>query len=224
MIPVRLAVLLVTMCAASIAAVVLKPSAKLAEDRPKIDLESVIPDTFGKWKQDMGQPTSIINPQQKEMLDALYSQTLSRTYVSDSGDRIMLSLAYGAEQNREMQVHRPETCYPAQGFQLTSSQKSQITTVFGSLPVMRLVAIQGVRHEPITYWIRVGDRIVRGNLELGFARVSYGLRGTVPDGLLVRVSSLSLDSEIAFQRHDQFIMDLLSAIGPAERQVLLGAI
>mgnify|MGYP000496771242 CR=1 FL=1 len=53
----------------------------------------------------------------QEMLARLYSQVVSRVYLdSTTGKTVMLSLAYGEEQNKQSQVHLPEVCYPAQGF------------------------------------------------------------------------------------------------------------
>jgi len=156
------------------------------------------------------------------MLEELYSETLSRVYVNAKGSAVMLSLAYGANQSRDLQIHRPEVCYSAQGFQLLNSAKTNLLTVAGIVPAMQLVAKQSQRIEPITYWVRIGEKVVRGNLEQGFARVGYGLRGVVADGILFRVSSISTDTKDAYVTQKQFIDDLLRAVPASTKNYLLG--
>jgi EpsI family protein len=134
----------------------------------------------------------------------------------------MLSIAYGRDQGRAMQVHKPEVCYPAQGFQIVGIFKSVMATLAGEIPIMRLVAVQGPRVEPITYWIAVGDTVVRGALEQNIARIKYGLTGTVPDGILVRVSTISRDEDAAYRVHDQFVSDMLRALRTQDAARLLG--
>jgi EpsI family protein len=91
------------------------------------------------------------------------------------------------------------------------------------IPNMRLVAKLGPRNEPITYWIRSGDYVVRGWLEQNVARVKNGLlKGYTPDGLLVRVSTIDTDKEQAYQLQDRFIADLIAAAPTKTRAMLLG--
>ena len=134
----------------------------------------------------------------------------------------MLSIAYGGDQSRAMQVHRPEVCYVSQGFQVGSLSKDFIDTSGAKVPVMKLIAKQGSRIEPITYWVMIGDSAVRGNLEQGFARLKYGLTGKIPDGLLFRVSSIQADEAKAYQAQDTFTRDLLRAMSPSGRQRIIG--
>ena len=54
-------------------------------------------------------------------------------------------------------------------------------------------------------------------------RLAYGLSGEIPDGMLVRVSSISSDEPDAWRLQDQFIAELLAALGAAERVRLIGA-
>jgi hypothetical protein len=73
--------------------VMLKPTHRLSADSPAIVLADVIPVSFGDWRELPQGPQNIVNPQEKQALDDIYSQTLSRTYVNSAGYRIMLSVA-----------------------------------------------------------------------------------------------------------------------------------
>ncbi len=102
----------------------------------------------------------------------------------------MLAIAYGGDQRDSMQVHKPEVCYPAAGFQVLKLAAGAFDTGFESIPVKRMLAAQGDRVEPVIYWITVGDTVAVNSLEWKLAQLKYGLTGKVPDGLLFRVSSL----------------------------------
>jgi EpsI family protein len=209
------------MFAASIGAVVARPGMRAASHGPAISLETLIAKQFGDWREAPQRIVQIVNPETQELLDKLYSETLSRIYVNASGYRIMLSLAYGSDQRGAMRAHKPELCYPAQGFTLHSTEASHVSTPFGEIPVRRLFTSKGPRKEPVTYWFTVGNRTVQGwNTRL--VELSYTLAGRIPDGLLFRISSIDPDQARANRLQDQFINQLLQAVSAAERKRLTG--
>lgn len=203
-------------------AATLRPSHYIAEEGPKIELETLIPKQFGGWRTDETVIPVLPSPDTQAALKKIYSQTLARTYVNGNGDRIMLSIAYGGDQSDSMQVHKPEVCYPAQGFSILSTLKSRLATQFGQIPVRRLVAVHGPRVEPITYWITVGDHVARTGWEQKLAQLRYGLTGKIPDGMLFRVSSIDRDEVRAYEIQSQFIQSVLSNISASNRARLVG--
>jgi EpsI family protein len=215
-------ILAVLMVAASIGAIVARPNIKAADQGPTISLEAMIPKQFGDWREEPQRISHIVNPQTQELLDKLYSQILTRTYVNSEGYRIMLSLAYGSDQRGALQAHKPEVCYPAQGFKLHNTQVLPLTTPIGTIPAQRLFTSLGQRQEPVTYWFTMGDKAVQSQLERRLVQLTYGLTGRIPDGLLFRVSSIDGDQVRANQYHDQFVNQLLRDIPPADRVRLSG--
>lgn len=209
------------MFAASIGAVVARPSAKVSDEAP-ISLEQMIPKQFGDWREEPQRFVQVVNPQTQELLDKLYSQILSRTYVNASGYYIMLTLAYGSDQRGSLQAHKPEVCYPAQGFTIQKNEAGQLATTFGTIPVRRLFTTLGARQEPVTYWFTVGDEAVQGSTQRKLVALRFGLTGRIPDGMLFRVSSLDSNQANADQLQDQFINQLLQAVPPADRKRLSG--
>jgi EpsI family protein len=219
----RIAFLIATlMCAASVGAIVARPGTKAADLGPAISLETIVPKQFGDWREEPQRIVEVINPQTQEYLDKLYSQILTRTYVNAGGYRIMLSLAYGTDQRGGLQAHKPEFCYPAQGFTLHRNEASQLATPFGAIPAQRLFTSRGPREEPVTYWFTVGDKAIQGKLQKRLVDLRYGLTGRIPDGMIFRVSSIDPDQVRANQLQDQFINQLLQAVSPAERKRLSG--
>ncbi len=200
-----------------------RPVHKLAEQRPRFDLEQVVPERFGDWRILRAGSVVLPDPSVLANLQRLYTQTLSRAYVNSRGTVIMLSIAYGDDQRAAMAVHYPEVCYPAQGFQVSSSRVDSVATPHGTLPVRRLeTELSRQRYEPVTYWVTIGDRISLGGLERRLIELEYGLQRVIPDGLLYRVSSINRDSAQAFRDQDAFTRDLLAALPVASRAWLAG--
>lgn len=224
MISLKSVVLGTLMAASTFAAAVLTPTTLYSKQHyNNYVIEKAMPTAFGDWRLDEYASRQIVAPEVEAELAKFYNETVSRTYVNSRGDRIMLSLAYGADQGRALQVHKPEVCYAAQGFKIVHDSTGKIDTPLGTVPVRHLVATHGPRIEPITYWIRSGDAIVTGWLEQNKARLYSGLiRGEIADGLLVRVSSISADREKSYQLHASFMNDLLAHTKPVDHDMLLG--
>jgi EpsI family protein len=136
----------------------------------------------------------------------------------------MLSIAYGGDQRDSMQVHKPEVCYPANGFQILQINTGtlHLTQDQRNIPVKRLITQQGERVEPVTYWIKVGDQVAVEGLKWKLAQLKYGLTGRIPDGLLFRISSITTNATQGFAIQSEFVNALLTAIPLESRTQLAG--
>jgi EpsI family protein len=207
---------------ATVGGIAARPTPKPAGTAPRYILEDTVPRQFGDWHALPDLAVQVVNPQTKEMLDRLYSQILTRTYANAQGYRVMLSLAYGDEQRGDLQAHKPEVCYPAQGFKLHSNEPAEISTPYGGIAARHLSTSLGPRKEPVTYWFTMGDHAVGSKFEQRLVEIRLGLTGEVPDGLLFRVSSIDESPERAFQMHQAFVNDLLKAVSARDRVRLSG--
>jgi len=221
-IPLRHYVALLAMVCASFLAVAAKPTTKVADLGPKVDLETLVPKGFGTWKIDTQIVPVAPAPDLQAKLNKIYNQTLARTYVNERGQRIMLSIAYGGDQSDTMQVHRPEVCYAAQGFHILADARGTLDTFFGMLPVKRLIAQQGPRVEPITYWITVGDKVTYPGFKQKLAQMAFGLTGKIPDGMLIRVSSIDRNQTEAYELQAGFVREMIDALSESARKRLIG--
>jgi EpsI family protein len=201
----------------------LTPTQKIAAVQTRFSLERMIPKRFGGWTVDDSVAPLTPDETQKELIAALYDQTLARTYVNDAGQRVMLSIAYGGDQSKQLQLHLPEVCYVAQGFDMVKDQQGDLATRYGQVPVKRLVMRQNARNEPITYWVTIGDKAVMSGLGQKYQRFVYGLTGKIPDGMLVRVSTIGADDAAAYGLQARFVNQMLDALAPRDRTRLLGA-
>lgn len=216
--------LAIVMGCTSVGAYVARPAPRSAEQGPTISLEAIVPKSFGEWLLVPDGGAQVVNPQVEQLLDKIYSQILTRTYVNKEGYRIMLSIAYGNDQRGGLQTHRPEVCYPGQGFAITGQQDGTLTTDHGAIEVRRLQTNLGQRKEPVTYWLTVGDRVVNRQIDKRIAEIRLALTGEIPDGLLFRVSSIDADSRRAFERQQLFTAQMMSAVPPEARKRLSGLV
>ena len=75
------------------------PRRMMADALPVMDLATKVPESFGVWRVDPSVVPVLPDPTVTEQLESLYSQTLNRTYIRPDGSRVMLSIAYGKNQN-----------------------------------------------------------------------------------------------------------------------------
>jgi len=200
-----------------------RPEHRMSDSRGMTRLETMVPTKIGDWYDEPGWMTQIVDPVLKNAIEDLYDETLARTYTNANGYRIMLSIAYKSENGlTKGRVHRPEICYPADGFDIRHVEKAELATPFGTIPIRRVLAIKGQRTERVTYWITVGDESVTNAIDGKLKELSYGFNRVIPDGLLFRVSSIDHDQLRANQLQDEFVVRLLSSVTPKARQQLGG--
>ncbi len=221
---VRAALLAGVMVAAAGLALWLTPSRFLADQVARERLASIVPASFGDWQIDRSIIPVPPSPDVQRIIDATYDETLALTYRNGAGQRIMLSLAYGRNQHKGMNTHRPEVCYPAQGFKIVApSQTTSVSLGQREIAATRLVAAMGTRIEPITYWLLVGEHITPFGYPQRWVAIRYGLTGLIPDGVLVRVSSIDAEPARAYALHQSFIHELLATLPPQRLARLVGS-
>ena len=191
--------------------------------RNAVPLESFIPLDVGPWKTDRAFDAFVRPADLQAQTYQIYQQVLERTYVHADGARIMMSVAYGRLQNDELQMHRPDLCYEALGFQVSESQPAGLPLAARTLPATRLYAHKPGRPEPITYWMVLGDEVVASAQEFRRRQFLFGVQGRILDGMLVRLSSIDANRERAWRNHAQFAALLDRELTPTARMRVMGA-
>ncbi len=201
-------------------------AAQWSHPRPVPDLafqlDRAIPNAFGGWRVDPDSMTIPPSPDAQAKLDKIYDQILTRTYVNGAGERMMLVIAYGGDQSDSLKVHRQEVCYAAQGFGIRSIAPAVLSIGGASVPAVHMHAVKPRRSEPVTYWFTMGNQVVMGRAERLLTQIVYGLAGKIPDGLLVRVSNFSTDTDTAYAAQTEFLRQLLFAVDEKTRLKLAG--
>jgi len=204
------AVLLMLACL--VLSIWLKPTHFWAEKVGEPQFEAVVPKSFGDWVENPYGAQAVVNPQLQEAIRETYTSTLARTYIhKPTGRQVMLSLAYGRDQSRDTQMHPPEACYAGGGFRIDRLAPVDIQAGSHTIPAFRMDAVMGARHEFVTYWMRVGDRVARGSLDRNLVRMTFAFRGYIADGLLVRVSEITrAKPEDTYALQDEFLRAMLA--------------
>jgi EpsI family protein len=217
----------IALMAAAVLAHVLAPHTLMASG--SLNLEATIPKAFGRWTLvpsiapvTPAEPEGYVQPDENST--RIYSQEVGRGYTDGRGNIVMLMVAYGPVQNFRLKAHRPEICYTAAGFRVSDKTGAEVVYRDGEPPlkVVHITAERESRLEPISYWMRVGNDITTGIFDRQLVRLKYGLRGYIPDGALMRVSTIGLPKQASYQLQDQFIRDLLAALAPADRKFFVG--
>ena len=196
-----------------------------------VELEQIVPRQFGDWWQEAG-TVAQVSPEIEQSLQTsatrpAYDQVLMRTYRRHSdGAEVMLALAYGRQQRQEFKVHRPELCYYSQGYDVSPAGKQQIQLgASRRVEAQTLLARNQWRLEYVTYWIRIGDQVSISPWRSRLIIAREGFAGRIPDGILVRTSSLlQADSDAArvlgVQR--RFLSDFYASLSVSAKRVVAG--
>ncbi len=201
-------------------AVVATPKPVAKSEQP--NLEALIPKQFAEWSIDPAIIPILPSPDQQQVLQETYDQMVNRTYVNTKGERVMISIAYGSRQNQKLKAHRQEVCYASQGFQVRNVVHQTARVAGADITVTRMFAVSKQRQEPVTYWFTVGGQVVQSHLQRLLVQIQYGITGTIPDGVLVRVSNISSNEQGAYQQHLVFINALLDTMPPQSRSRFVG--
>lgn len=192
-------------------------------NRPPIEkdrFESLIPDVVGSWR--FASESGVVLPPPDALSDRLYDNLVTRVYMG-AGGPVMFLAAYNNRQDGVLQIHRPEICYPAGGFTLTPTHDVDVPLNGDrSLPARAFLASGSDRDETVLYWTRVGSEFPRRWSEQRLSVIRSNMRGIIPDGLLIRVSTLGSEmaTELAVLR--RFVTGFIDA-APAElRPILFG--
>jgi EpsI family protein len=184
-------------------------------------LDDLVPRSFGAWtSEDVGDPLALNAP--GTLSAKLYNQLVTRAYTDGRGHQVLMLLAHGERQSDELQLHRPEICYPAFGFALLRNEPTQLQ--LGSavtVPARQLLAKSPSHEESVVYWSRLGEYFPIDAAEQRKDRFKNAVAGLIPDGILCRFSTGD-GSARAWPDLEQFVRDLVGATGPAGQRVLLG--
>lgn len=216
----RALVLGLGMVSAAVLTVSLRPAP--AGNAARLDLDALLPERFGDWRIDPDSVAFVRAADRRGAEVRLYDQVLERAYLGPDGSRMMLSIAYGADQRTDLQLHRPEVCYRAGGFEVGGAHAAALPLGAQSLPVTRLMARLPGRPEPITYWTVIGGQTHPDRRPTVLERLARLREAQRSDSLLVRISSIDANAEHAWERHAAFGAAMLAALSPTNRERLVG--
>lgn len=174
-------------------------AAPIAQDR----FQQLIPAKVAGWTS--RKSAELVLPAEDEGQDKLYENLETRIYEGEGLPAMMMLVAYSSVQKNDVQVHRPEVCYPAAGFPILRTKPATIDVGSRKVPGREVVADRGGLKERIVYWVRVGDEFPTDWPEQRLIMAKSNLLGVIPDGVLFRVSMIEDDPASSVSALDTFI-------------------
>ncbi|MBB5686640.1 exosortase-associated protein EpsI, V-type [Sphingobium boeckii] len=185
------------------------------------EFDALIPRVVGPWTAENS--SDLILPPPDQLSQKLYEQLVTRVYLAESKPPVMFLAAYSSIQQNNVQVHRPEVCYPAAGFVITENEPFTLKIAPNiEIPSRFLVAKQSRRSEMMIYWTRVDNKYPLKWSDQRLAMAEANLKGYYPDGVLARVSMIGLDQTEAAETISDFARELEKSATPAGRKILFG--
>ena len=201
-------------------AVLLRPgltAPRLGEGR----IEAAVPEQIGPWRGETqaGQASEA----QDELTARLYDRVLARVYragVPGLPD-IALLVAYGRGQDADVQLHRPDACYPPQGFVLSDPRALPIRLSGRPVPAQIVTATRSDGVQQVLYWTRIAGAFPPDAAAERAVILQENLSGRMPDAVLVRLAVAGPDRDAALSAALRFIAALDAALSPDGRRLLV---
>lgn len=210
-------------CLGSGAAYALKPRRQTTLMDGGKKLNEILPTSIEGWtSRDV---SDLVAPETPDSLAArLYGETVGRIYHQQStGDQVIMLMAHGDVENNELQLHRPEVCYPAFGFAIAENTPVSLAFPKGvTVPCRRLIATSSEREETILYWTRLGEAFPTTVGEQRIERLRTAMHRYIPDGLLARFSVVGSDKARSFAIMENFVPNLVMHVAANQRRALIG--
>lgn len=182
-------------------------------------LEDLVPKSIGRWN--FVTASGLVVPTEDDLEKRLYSQLLTRVYSDGQNPPVMLLLAQNGNQTGFLQIHRPETCYTAGGYQITAFAPHPIQLGSQVIRANSIDATAGGPTEHVVYWTRIGNKIPNSWKQQKLAVAEQNLQGIIPDAILVRISCVSDDAAAALTTIDGFVRAMIASIPPDRRSVFI---
>jgi len=185
------------------------------------ELSAVIPKQVGSYR--FATSSGLILPPGDELSERLYDEVVTRVYLAAGKLPIMALFAYGSVQNLSLELHRPDECYPQQGFAITTPTVLPLTTGGHDIPASMLTARRHDGYvEQVIFWSRIGTQFPPDRTAQSLLVVRENFAGRMPDGLLVRLSVATQDRVAATAAVRTFLQDLDRSLSPLGRRIVFG--
>jgi EpsI family protein len=203
------------MLAAAASTAALKPASRPMVATP--DLEALLPEAFAEWRR--VPIADAVLPKELELGPG--ESVAYRAYADELGRIVTLVVAYGPPLGDSVRLHRPESCYVAQGFALRSRAVVRLDIPGVDVRAVHLGTDGPSHDEAVTYWLRSGMAFVTTPAAPQWLAFGAGGERRL-DGALVR-ASMRGDDAVLFDLQAKFLSAFAGALGPEGRAVFLGS-
>jgi EpsI family protein len=182
-------------------------------------LDDIVPKAIGAWK--FMAASGLVLPLDDPYLHSIYNQLLTRIYSDGVNPPIMLLLAQSGSQTGFLQIHRPETCYTAGGYQVSPLTPHPVQVGKKVVHANAMEAWGSGAPEHVVYWTRIGNMMPLSWRDQKIAVAKQNLEGIIPDAILVRISTITSDADLAGAAIDNFIRALIESVPSPMKSVFI---
>lgn len=208
--------------AATAASQTLRPT-RIFDRLTREELSGAIPKVVGPYR--FSSTSGLILPPRDELSEKLYDQVLTRVYEAPDAIPVLALFAYGSVQNLSLELHRPDECYPQQGFVITDPKTISVQLGRHDIPASFLTATRKDGYvEQVLFWSRIGQTFPADRVAQSLVVARENFSGRMPDGLLARISVPTRSPEHGLQIARSFLQQLVNALAPVGQRIVLGDI
>jgi EpsI family protein len=198
----------------------LKP-VRMFDNLSQNELSAAIPKRVGAYR--FATSSGLVLPPRDELSERLYDQVVTRVYVAPGKLPIMALFAYGSVQNLSLELHRPDECYPQQGFTITAPAPLPLMLGGHHIPASVLSARRSNGYvEQVVFWSRIGTQFPPDRIAQSLLVAKENFAGRMPDGILVRLSVPTAHRSEALATTRAFLQDLDRELPPVGRRIMFG--
>jgi EpsI family protein len=185
------------------------------------ELSAAIPRQVGAYR--FATSSGLVLPPTDELSERLYDQVLTRVYLAPMRLPVMALFAYGSVQNLSLELHRPDECYPQQGFTITEPRLLPLVLGAHRIPASLLTATRPDGYvEQVVFWSRIGTRFPADRTAQSLQVARENFAGRMPDGLLVRLSIPTVSRSAAIATALAFLTELNNSLSSSGRRIMFG--
>jgi len=190
------------------------------------DLERLIREHPDGWAPLSGHS---VDSEWSKSLKSDYDLVTTRTYQYPDGKTVSMLMTWSRDGIRRA-GHLQQVCYQVGGSEIGTPKQASVTTKMGKQEVITFTAQQGNRVEDVMYW-----RITGGKLDLGtnqslfsatridkMTRLIRSMLGTMPDNIMIRVSSERPAPDQPATAHIDYIREYLESLPANDRDLIMG--
>jgi EpsI family protein len=203
----------------------------LGAGNPQPDLQAILAHEPAGWRARQ-KLEEVVDPRWSPATQAAYDTVVMRQFVRADGAEVTLLVTWSRD-GRLRAGHDQEICYRAGGFAVSRMRTETLPAGAAGLGVTSFTGERGNFAEDVVYWRVTGGRLDPVESDKGelkgkdilvqrLHRLRHMLSGDVPDNVMVRVSTRRPAHMPPAQVNETFVKGLLQALGPSERQTILG--
>jgi EpsI family protein len=186
---------------------------------PQKRFDEIVPAEVGPWHS--RKSAELVLPPEDATSEVLYENLQTRIYEGDRLPSFMALFGYSSVQQNDVQVHRPEVCYPASGFPIIHNTPVELNIGGQRIYARYLVADRKSAHEYILYWIRLGKDFPTNWSQQRLDMAYYNISGVVPDGFLYRSSTIDLPGKDLRGPLEEFSRILCVSANPSFKKLVI---